>query len=357
MTWVSVMMRRMGPLARLDWLLLALLVIVTPLSMRFIDRQEKSDGISLETAAAEQISPAVPLEHLSQEQLRQLLQERLADRPGLIRWMIFVGIFLLAILGLALWNLFWIGARLIRRQAVLPQQGTVAPPAWGWVHLLRLPIGVLLMEQAIYWIGMRAFPAGPLDRNFLGVVATLIIDLFLIAVGGWLLLRVMQPVRPGSLRPPIQLGLSAYWAGWPVLVAVMCLSAFLIKLLPIEIEMQEAFKLLFSEGRKPVLFGLMALVALIGPVAEEIYFRGLLYGWLRARIGVAKGLFLSALLFSLLHANGYAFLPILALGLLLGWVYERTGSLAAPIAVHIVHNVVMLALAVGMKEILAGLQP
>ena len=89
-------------------------------------------------------------------------------------------------------------------------------------------------------------------------------------------------------------------------------------------------------------------------VAEEMFFRGLLYGWLRSRLGVGRGLLLSALLFAVLHANLMAFLPILGLGLLLGWVYEQTGSLAVPAAVHLFHNGGMMALALWVKPFMVS---
>ncbi len=40
-------------------------------------------------------------------------------------------------------------------------------------------------------------------------------------------------------------------------------------------------------------------------------------------------------------------------GLLFGWVYERTGSLAAPIAIHIFHNGGMLFVASVVKSLVA----
>jgi hypothetical protein len=92
----------------------------------------------------------------------------------------------------------------------------------------------------------------------------------------------------------------------------------------------------------PALLGMLATGGLIAPLAEEVFFRGLLHRWLRQRMGFWPAAFLSALLFGVVHVEisvaGAAFL----LGLLLAWLYERSGSLWAPIIVHIINNAVKI---------------
>jgi uncharacterized protein len=87
-----------------------------------------------------------------------------------------------------------------------------------------------------------------------------------------------------------------------------------------------------------------AAVALIAPVAEEILFRGLLQKALERHLGKWGGLILASILFGLVHGQPKA-LPMLALlGLALGYVYQRTGSLRLPILMHIANNAMALAL-------------
>lgn len=75
----------------------------------------------------------------------------------------------------------------------------------------------------------------------------------------------------------------------------------------------------------------------LGPLCEELLFRGLLAGRL-ARYGQAPGAFVSALLFGLYHANLEQFFYAFLLGLLLAYVYYRTGMLRFPVALHMVMN-------------------
>ena len=65
----------------------------------------------------------------------------------------------------------------------------------------------------------------------------------------------------------------------------------------------------------------------MAPVAEEILFRGFVHGKLRALWGFAPAAVLSSAVFALVHQVPVVLLPIFCIGFLLGYVYERTGSL------------------------------
>lgn len=76
------------------------------------------------------------------------------------------------------------------------------------------------------------------------------------------------------------------------------------------------------------------LVTCIGPLFEEILFRGWLLGGLREHWGEFRALLVSALLFSLIHGDPNGAPALFGLGLVFGWVYLRTGSLLACILLH-----------------------
>jgi membrane protease YdiL (CAAX protease family) len=81
-------------------------------------------------------------------------------------------------------------------------------------------------------------------------------------------------------------------------------------------------------------------VVVISPVAEEIFFRGFLYGSLRGRSGFWASAALSAATFSLFHPPPQLMVLIFVVGFVLAWLYERRGSLAAPIAAHVAFNLI-----------------
>lgn len=108
----------------------------------------------------------------------------------------------------------------------------------------------------------------------------------------------------------------------------------------------DAIGLLFS-GRpaRPVDPGLLFLVGgLIAPAAEEAYFRGLVFGFLR-RWGVAPALLLSTALFAGLHSGG-AGIPLTQLigGLVFATAYERERNLLVPILIHTLGNLALFSL-------------
>ena len=103
-----------------------------------------------------------------------------------------------------------------------------------------------------------------------------------------------------------------------------------------------------------------ALVAVIlAPLFEELFFRGVLFQYLRSRyLLVARGLFeavvISALAFASLHLGG-AILPILPVGIILALVMHRTNSLWPAIALHVFYN--GLVLVISITTLSSGVTP
>jgi membrane protease YdiL (CAAX protease family) len=89
---------------------------------------------------------------------------------------------------------------------------------------------------------------------------------------------------------------------------------------------------------------LLALVV-VAPIAEEFFFRGVVYNiWERER-DARVALYGSAALFAAIHASIFSFVPIFALGIALALTYRRTRSLAASIALHAGFNAISAVIA------------
>jgi membrane protease YdiL (CAAX protease family)/Tfp pilus assembly protein PilF len=82
----------------------------------------------------------------------------------------------------------------------------------------------------------------------------------------------------------------------------------------------------------------LGCVVLAAPIAEEILFRGLLFGALLKRVSPASTIVITAALFAAIHLQAMYFLPIFLVGLLLGWSRYKTGSLWASAVVHVLNN-------------------
>jgi membrane protease YdiL (CAAX protease family) len=85
---------------------------------------------------------------------------------------------------------------------------------------------------------------------------------------------------------------------------------------------------------------------LISPVAEEMFFRGILFGYLR-RWGAWVAVGGSTLLFVLAHAPGRGVpLPQLVGGLLFALAYEKEKNLLVPITIHVLGNLAIFSLSI-----------
>ena len=101
---------------------------------------------------------------------------------------------------------------------------------------------------------------------------------------------------------------------------------------------QDTVKLL-QESSDPLILGLMAFAAVVAaPLCEEIVFRGYFYPVAKKFAGPWAAGICSALVFAAAHGNLAALLPLFIFGCLLVFIYEKTGSLWAPIAVHFCFN-------------------
>lgn len=101
---------------------------------------------------------------------------------------------------------------------------------------------------------------------------------------------------------------------------------------------QETVKLL-QESHDPLVLGLMVVAAVIAaPLCEEIVFRGYFYPVLKKFGGAWSAAVCSSLVFAAAHGDLAAFLPLFLFGGLLVFIYEKTGSIWAPIAVHFCFN-------------------
>jgi membrane protease YdiL (CAAX protease family) len=120
----------------------------------------------------------------------------------------------------------------------------------------------------------------------------------------------------------------------PALVIVAgTLNAFVVKLLPMTPYDVGHMGRLVSTAPVTLLFG-----CLIAPILEEMLFRGIiLRSFLRqySRMAAILG---SSVLFAVAHLNAYQFVSAMTVGIVAGWLYERTRSLWPCIVLHSTYN-------------------
>ena len=218
------------------------------------------------------------------------------------------------------------------------QQGHFFPSqTWKWPETL-LTTGVVVF---FLLMAVPSFTAPPLRidlkaiESALGLYASII--LFIV---GFLVFRNVNPIEAFGLR----------WLSWRQgLVAVIVTLALVLpaiyaaqwigySLCGPETDPQPIVSFLMEHQSLRDRLSVILIAVVAAPLTEELIFRGCLYGILRQIGGKFLAIAVSSLLFALIHGHipSLAGLVILSVGLSL--LYEKTGSLWAPILLHAAFN-------------------
>lgn len=279
--------------------------------------------------------------------------QRVAERdPRLAVWLSVLSTMMLglALCGVALtiWN-FRLGrpaARTARR---------ITP--WSFGELGRITALTLVVTSLLPFarLTVTSYRLGDLSDTHLWMTgAMLFLDAFLIlailAFASGKRAAFGLPARRPSAT--IREALRGYLAAFPWLFLLLFLVVEAARRLGWTPPVEPIQELIFGERRAGVLALTVLLACVVGPVAEELFFRGVLYAAVRQRTSRLMATLASGAAFALVHMNPVGFLPIMALGCLLAYLYERTGSLLAPLTVHIVHNTVLMSFALVLRQLL-----
>jgi len=97
----------------------------------------------------------------------------------------------------------------------------------------------------------------------------------------------------------------------------------------------------------------IAVVAVTPAVCEELMFRGFIQKSFELQYKSFRGALLTAVFFALYHFSPYALLPLMMLGLFLGFAAYKSNSILVPVVLHFVNNLfaVVLFLIFGESEL------
>jgi membrane protease YdiL (CAAX protease family) len=102
---------------------------------------------------------------------------------------------------------------------------------------------------------------------------------------------------------------------------------------------------LFTSSHDPALLvSFTILAAVAAPFMEEFVYRGFLFNALLRYLPVWGAAVTSGLIFGISHGSLSAFLPLAGSGIVLAYVYYRTGSLTASMLTHATFNLINVAL-------------
>lgn len=276
--------------------------------------------------------------------------------PGLVA--LAVGV---SVSTLASWA--WLARQAYRREPILPDEGLPLVPWTG--RTVTLILASWFLFQMLAFLVVVRLAGQPRTDEPPQLSAVQMISVMLLA-NALAIATVPGLVRVTSgdscwrdlglslrNRPWRNLG-RGYLACFAVLPIVYAVYAAALKLFPPSRHVMEQV----LSPDHPALKAVLAIASgvLIGPIAEELLFRGILMTWF-ARVLSGYPVpepdeprsekfrlatdwqpnLAAALVWAAIH-NWPTPIPLLVLGLALGWVYQRTGSLLAPIGLHMTFN-------------------
>jgi uncharacterized protein len=225
-------------------------------------------------------------------------------------------------------------------------------PAWsGWDVLLiaGLTLLTLFMMQLLIVLGARRFVY--IDESWLDVaqkpVLTLLSELLTYVVIALYMILLVE----GKYRARFWQAIRWNWPGLAgvsmVGIGVLMLGFDILgRFLPMP--KTTPFDQFFARPSDAYLTVVFAVT--LGPLMEELFFRGFLYPVVARRLGVVWGILLTALPFGLIHAvqYGYAWgavLIIFLVGVVLTAVRATTKSVASSFLAHVGYNGTLMVLA------------
>ncbi len=248
---------------------------------------------------------------------------------SLTRYLFYCGAALALVLGLS---------RVLHgRSAALPAE---PEPPWGLWDVCKLAAlwtaGALALHSKLF------FPLDP-QRPF-AAPGDWIAEIFVCILLAGATIHIVVAERGGRLRDlgfrgklfgGIGIGLTALLVIQPFLWLVENLERLATKN---QIPVQQILQVIAKTHSGWVLALAAVVAVVIAPMSEELLFRGFLQPALRRWTGRWLAIVLSAAFFAAAHMDLYAMPSLLVLGIALAYVYDRTRSLAAPVALHMAFN-------------------
>jgi hypothetical protein len=226
------------------------------------------------------------------------------------------------------------------------------PPWSGWdvLAVVGLALVTILVSQfaillaAHYLLYPRVKLVDLAQRPILLLISQVVIDAFVIA---YMVLLVEGKYHKSFWRAIRWNWPKSMWAMLALGAATYLVLAMLGSLLPMP--KSTPFDNLFQNRRDAFLLAIIATT--LGPLMEELFFRGFFYPVVAKRWGAGWGIFVAALPFALMHMQQYGYawgilLVIFGVGVVCGIVRAVTGSVGASVLVHAGYNGAQMLIAI-----------
>lgn len=187
--------------------------------------------------------------------------------------------------------------------------------------IAHLPLSLIALTYPPLWLGFVGAPVYAAVRRGNGMARDF----------AWRISRIDLPI-----------GIAAGLASQLLLVPLV--SFPLLKLLGrTASDLEGPARTLADKANDPFGVVLLFVIVVIGaPIAEELFFRGLVMRSVERHLGAPAAIGISAVAFGVTHFEGIQTPALIAFGLVLGWLVYRTGRIGTSIVAHMAFNAVSI---------------
>lgn len=245
---------------------------------------------------------------------------------------------LTVVAGLVIISLLWIYAVRSSGGQIFPE----APPlqvCWNEWDLIKLVFVAAFLSGVFFLCVQSGRKSDMIAANSIAMLGAVVVALHVVRSRGQAPIEAFG-LQLRGLAGPMLRSLAVFFAFLPVFVAARVGAQWLLEQIvagKIDTSQEIVVRLVTTTSVATVVQIVVAAV-FVAPVAEELFFRGLLYGAVRQRLSAKTAIAAVAMLFGLIHAPLAVALPMCIFGGLLCYVYEKTARLSVPIVLHMVFN-------------------
>lgn len=351
-----------------NWIYIILLsfILLLNVSSRFAGKEKDTAEIeprikSESESKVETGQPESLFVDFDEAQIRsKKIEGALKENPPLHVFYIFANLFIVFVffLGIVIdgYFVFW----KLKKRNLLQTTDDTAPILWKIGDAFKIII--LAFSLTYLFFIMFGFLIGLIERithakltfyeseNFRMIFDTIILDIAVLCVIVGFLWVIFKSrftalgITKKNLWKNVFYGISGYVGVIPIILVIGILVYVLLNIFKIKPPPQPIVGLFLAETDTALLFVSSIIASVFGPVIEEIFFRGVMYNAVKRKFGIFSGILITSVLFSFLHTHAMTyflvgFIPITILGMVLAYLYEKTGSLIPSITMHVLNNV------------------
>lgn len=127
---------------------------------------------------------------------------------------------------------------------------------------------------------------------------------------------------------------------WLAVLIVVIFSLFID--IPLTYKISGIFSLFIDNSSSVMNISQILSVIILGPILEEILFRGIFLRGLLVRYSSVKAILISSICFAIIHINPCQIFSALVFGLFFGYIFYKTRSLLYTAVLHCIANTIII---------------